>query len=182
MVSKEKAKHPVLKLLIILVLTLMLVCMGAFGFFQIKYEKQIQQSNNPRLIVDTFLEALMQNDLRFAKKLVMHDQKVLIDRWKTDTNHQPRYCPGIWTFHDLNWSIDDLFEQVAWTVSDSSKIDDNTIAFDSVYRCTRNDYLIHIEGLIVKYNGKDWKITRWDRICESSSEENAHEICYPKDK
>ena len=174
MASTEKSKHSTLRLLIIAALVLALVCVGVFGYYRIQFEKQIEGSNNPQQIVGAFLEALAANDLRFAKKLVMPEQKAAIDQWETETKRQSHSCPG-------NWNLDDLLEPVVWGVGGSGVIDDYTVRVDSSYGCSNNGYSIRIEGVIVKYDGQNWRITAWDKICESSDEQESPRICYPKD-
>jgi len=174
MALKEKSKHPVLKFLIIVGLILTVVGVSIFGYYRMKFEREIEESNNPQQIVDAFLQALMTNDLRFAKKLVLPEQKELIDQWKAETGHRAYGCPA-------NWNLDDLFEPFAWGVGGSGTIDDNTVTVDSSYGCSNSDYSIRIERVIVKYDGMNWKITHWDKICESSAEENSPRACYPKD-
>src|SRR6266498_797825 len=158
MASTEKVKHQILRFLIIVVLVLMLVCIGAFGYYRLRSEKQTQQSNDPHQIAYSFLQALMTNNLRFAKKLVVPEQKLRIDQWKADTQHQSINCP---------WDLNDLYEEVAWYAGGASNIDDRTVSGDYIYACSKNGYSIEIEGVIIKHDGKIWIITGWDKICES---------------
>ncbi|MFN8414109.1 MAG: hypothetical protein U0Z26_17145 [Anaerolineales bacterium] len=173
MISKEK-RHPILRVLLIIVLALILVCLGVFGYSRVKFEQQIQNSNNPQEIVDAFLQALMTNNLRFAKKLVTSEQIKNLDQWKANMRHSAYDCPG-------SWSLDDILASTAWGVGGSGLIDENTMRVDSSYGCNNNNYSIRIEGVIVQYDGRNWRITHWDRICESSAEENSPRICYPND-
>ena len=163
-----------MKLFTFVIAALLLVVAGAFGYSRIRFEKQIQQSDNPREIVDAFLQALMTNNLRFAKELVTPEQSELIDQWKVETNHQSRSCPA-------NWNFEDLSEPFAWGVGGSATINDSTIVVDSSYGCSNNDYSIRIEQATVRYDGKNWRIAHWDRICESSNAEHVSRICFPKD-
>jgi hypothetical protein len=171
MASTENTKHQILRVLIIVVLVLVLGCIGAFGYYQLRFEKQTQQSNDPHQIAYSFLQALMTNNLRFAKKLVVPQQKLRIDQWKADTQHQSTNCP---------WGLDDLYEEVAWYAGSASNIDDSTMSGDYIYACNKNGYSIEIEGVIIKHDGKIWEITGWDKICESA-EYDSPRICFPKD-
>jgi len=176
MTTAEKTKRPILRFLSLIALLFALICLGVFGYYRAKYERQILQSKEPEQIVGAFVEALMSNNFRFAEKLVVSEQKGSIDKWKADTNHKSHDCPG-----SGNWSLDDFLEPFEWGVSGSGVIDDNTVRVDSSFGCNYSGYSIRIEGVIVKYNGKNWRITDWDKICESSDEYDSPRVCYPKD-
>ena len=172
MTSTVKPKQRVLKFVVIVALSLALICIGAYGFFQIKYESHILRSKDPQKIVDAFVEALMNNKLRFAKKLVVPEQQVKINQWEADTNHEAHDCPGDWNFDHL--------DPIAWGGGGSGVIDDNTVRVNSAYGCYNNGYSISIEDAIVKFDGRHWRITDWDKICESSDKHGSPRICYPE--
>ena len=174
MITTKKTKHFNLKFLPLGALLFALMGAGVFGYYRARYERQILQSNDPQQIVDAFAEALMNNNFRFAKKLVVFEQTGSIDQWKADANHEAHNCPR-------NWGVDDIFEPYAWGVGGSGVIDDNTVRVDSSFGCNDSGYSIRIEGVIVKYDGEKWRITDWDNICESSDERDSPRVCYSKD-
>ena len=177
MTTTEKRKLPILKFLSLVILLFALICLGVFGYYRAKYERQILLSKEPQQIVDAFIEALMRNNFRFAEKLIVSEQKGSIDKWEADTNHKPHNCPG-----SGNWSLDDfLVEPFEWGVSGSEVVDDNTVIVDSSFGCSYSGYSIRIESVIVKYDGEYRRITDWDKICESSDEYDSPRVCYPKD-
>ena len=172
MTSMKKAKLSILRLAIISIVTLTLVFMGVSRYNQMKFETRIQESKDPQEIVDAFLQALMTNNFQFAEKLVVSGQKQHIEQWKKDTNHKPQACLE-------NSSLRDIFEPYAGGVGGSGMINDYTAFVDSSYSCLNNDYSIWIEAAIVKYDGVNWRITHWDKICESSAEGDSPDICFP---
>jgi hypothetical protein len=172
MAPEEKVNYLlILRVLIITILILMLLCIGFFGYDRMVFEKQIQQSNEPDQIGRAFLQALMTNHLRFAKKLVVPEQKLRIDQWKADTQHQSIHCP---------WNLDDVlgYEMVEWYSGGASYIDDRTVSGYYIDACSKNGYSIEVEGLIMKHDGKNWMIMHWDKICESH-EYDSLRVCYP---
>jgi len=176
MISTEKTKRPIRRFLSIAVLLFVLMCVGAFGYYRAKYEKQILQSKEPQQIVGAFVEALMGNNFRFAEKLVVPEQKESIEKWKADTNHKSHNCPG-----SGNWSLDNFLEPFEYGVSSSDEIDDNTVKVNSSFGCNYSGYSIRIKSAIIKFDGENWRITDWDTICESSDEHDSPRVCYPKD-
>ncbi len=170
----QKSKRSKLFIIIGYIVGFILICGIVINTKRRESRLQKINSDNPQIVVDTFLDAIRENDLRLAKELITLDQQEHIDEWIAISNHKPFDCPIEW-----GRGLGAFIEPIAGGVGGQYETENNTISVDSSYFCYNNGSSIRIEGAIVNYNENKWKITGWDKICESSPEYASQEICCP---
>ena len=139
-------------------------------------ESQLQRinSDDPGDVVDVFIYALRIDDLDLAKELIIPEQRERLEKWVTISHHKPFDCPPDWR---LGFGV--LVEPYAGGSSGYGTIENNMTRVGSSFFCYNNNSYLGIENAIVIYNGAQWKINDWDKICESPADYDAPRICYP---
>jgi len=135
------------------------------------YAQEIKRANNPYLVVDRFLDALIKANINLAKELIIPEQRGRVDAWKAESNHKAHKCP-------YNWRWFDPWQTTAWGVGGEDELDANTSEIDITFGCSNDNFLMSIENAIVRYDGVEWAIINWEMICEIGSSKGEEEVCY----
>lgn len=153
-------------ILLAIIATLVLSLVVLVKIFQESQRTQQLNHHDPGYVVNAFLHALSRNDLDFAKKFVIPEQAIFIDKWASESNHQAFECP-------IDWSrgLNILNEGIEYGGSSYFEIKNNKTTVDASITCRFSHAAINIAGVVLVYNGSNWKITGWVNICEAA-------ICY----
>lgn len=159
-----------------LVVILAVLCSGMFLLNQSREKpkasaEDIKRSGDQNWLVESFLHALMDNDIQFAKDLVVSEQQDRIDKWIFESNHESFQCPYLW-----RWIFYDPIQNISWGGTGGSEIENNVWEIDSTFGCNNSDRRMSIENAIVKSNGVEWVISDWEMICETLPSQK--EACY----
>ena len=173
--SSTKLKFLVIALIIIGVLIAKnAIPWDRFGDQKVRAQEiRLYYSNEPGMMVDVFLHALIDNNVRLAKELVIPEKQDRIDKWKTESNHKAFECPYIW-----KWILIDPLQTTAWGGTGEIEIDGKTREIESTYGCSFNNRKMSVEKVIVKFDGAVWLITDWEMICETPPSHGDEETCY----
>jgi hypothetical protein len=145
-------------------------------------QDQLINSNDPSIVVQTFLHALGKSNFELAKKMVIPEQYLIINKWATESNHRSFEC--LYSSNNGNGFLDVLNQTPESGGSSYELTEDNKAIADAIFGCTLTNSSIEITGVVLVRNDSIWKITHWNQICESSAdaEDDAPPICYEFDK
>jgi hypothetical protein len=172
--TSRKIKILVVILIICILIAKFAIPWDRFGDQKARAQEiRMYYSNEPGMMVDEFLKALIENNLKLAKELVIPEQQERIDKWKAESKHKAFECPYMW-----KWILSDPLQTTAWGGRGETEFDDKTREIDITYGCSFNNRKMSVEKVVVKFDGSVWIITNWEMICETPPAYGEEEICY----
>jgi len=136
--------------------------------------QQIKSSNEPDLIAQKFLEALVQDNVYLAKELVIPEKRERIDKWKIDSHHRAFECP-----YDSRYFWDEPIQNISSGGTGTVVIDDKTVKAFSSFGCNNNNRSMRVDNMIIRNDPSEWIIIDWNEICETPASYDEKETCYP---
>jgi hypothetical protein len=124
---------------------------------QIDLESMGPDRNDCGDVSDAFLRALLKNDSRMAKALVVPEQWSRIDTWMA--GRKKFYCGG--------W---DVLEDEIWQGGAYRADGEDEWYADYTYTCWPKRYSLSIDDIILKQTEEGCQVIQWGRVCESGED------------
>jgi hypothetical protein len=175
MVDNKKAKLLVIPFSVFLILCLASIFLFNSSSTEFPDAVELKRVTEPDFVASWFLRALVEDNIHYAKELIVPEAGERIDQWKTVSQHEAFYC-------EYDWSsvFNNPFEIQRISSGGSSyvQMDDTTVKARSSYGCSGSHHAMSIKDVIVKKGNDGWTIVDWGVICETPALD-AEELCYP---
>jgi hypothetical protein len=151
--------------------SLVLIALGLLAVWKIPVLRalSVKGTHQPEILVETFFQALLDDDLALAKELATPVAGQRLDEWKIKAQHSAVNCPR-GGFLDGYFSRSRL--EITYTV------DNRAFVKSLEYACYYGDEAsLSLWGLVLEKNGPEWRVTAWDEIC-TRPKKSVPETCY----